>query len=207
MPSPIPFPISVFGGVFSIFWGSFCPQKNSPKKVAFLGSPIWKNKVCFRTAHVHGLPHGVRVRNPQVCWKKYCYYVHFALASKLLQLRTFKCQKWKAETLADRSSIPKFYQSPKTRWARSIWRWHSYIDRFTIGFPIIIHCILSNIEWSPKWHMSMARTWLLWDLAHRVFGLWEYFCIQLRSARVSAFHFWHLKVRSCNSFDARAKCT
>ena len=133
--------------------------------------------------------------------------VTFALASKLLQLRTFKGQKWKAETLAVRSCIPKNSQSPKTRSARSIWRWT--LQYWSIYYRISYCNTLYKEQYRvvPELHMFMARTWLQIDLAHRVFGLWKIFGVELRTARVSAFHFWHLKVRSCNSFDARAKST
>ena len=60
---------------------------------------------------------------------------------------------------------------------------------------------------NPIVNRSISECHLQMDLDHPVFGLWEIFGVQLRSGIVSAFHFWHLKVRSCNSFDARAKVT
>ena len=46
-------------------------------------------------------------------WEKREKVVTFALASKLLQLRTFKCQKWKAGVLAVRSCILFFLRVQK----------------------------------------------------------------------------------------------
>ena len=140
--------------------------------------------------------------------EQYCYcnsQLEFAETRNFLvnNMRSlFKCQKWTAGTLADRSCIPFFSQRPKTRWASSIWSRHSHMDGFTIGFPIVISCIIDPPLTAQKDACLWWTSWLQMELAHRVFGLWEKKGIQLRSARTPAFHFWHLKVRSCNNFDA-----
>ena len=47
---------------------------------------------------------------------------HLPLIRKLLQLRIFKCAQSKDLLLADRSSIPFFSESPKTRFSRATGR-------------------------------------------------------------------------------------
>ena len=62
---------------------------------------------------VHGQIREMPSGYPRMAVKNFIKVTTFALASKLLQLRTFKCQKWKAGTLAVRSYVPLFFRDPK----------------------------------------------------------------------------------------------